>query len=271
MKLKTLKLSFLIMMALLFSNCEKGEAIVNEQNNVLQSVEQENKNDLDFTFLENVQDDGTLQKLEKEFVNNIETFNNLEELNSLVGDYEPDLNVINQYLRYRGKNEIDLNEYRRKGTEMIKNENTTAEEFASFLSSTGVYNNEQLKHFLQLDKKMNKELSKEEYLRNIDEFKENIINDAELDLVDKNIMLIYGTIVKSFYSTNHFEAQKNKCNDCIRRNGWRIFGWGVIYWLFTLIPCLFSGPIVIGCLIATAGYWALHNIHLMCGWACNWI
>lgn len=267
MKLIKLTLSILSIACFFLFSCEKETENYDEQTVLKNSSIEKEEKEIDFSLMETIVEDGILQEFEEGLMENIDKFNNLQELDEIVGDYKRDLQSINQFLKYKGKQEIDLDAYYNKGMAFINDENASVEEFSSFLSSTGIYNDIQLKHFIVLDKEMSQNLSKDEYLAAVEKFKNNIQNEEELSKFDKNTMLLYASMVNVFVHSNHFDAMKSKCSDCLRRNGWRIFGWGALYWLITLIPCFFTGPGFIACLIVTAGFWALNSIKMVCGWA----
>ena len=235
------------------------------------SIESTKEESFDFSRLETVEEEGLIEQLENDLIKNIDQFNDIEGLEETVGDFKPDLNIFNDYLRYKGEKEIDVNTFYEKGKSILSDENASVDDFTNLLSEYKIYNDVQLDLFKSFDKAMSRDLSKDEYLREVDLFKESIHANRELTLADRNTMLIYASLIKGFVYTDHFDAQKNQCKDCLKKNKWKIFGWGAFFWLMTLIPCIFTGPGFIACILVMAGFWALYAIKIHCSWACPWI
>ncbi|RZT00168.1 hypothetical protein [Aquimarina brevivitae] len=271
--MKNLKFITVPIMACLFFfiSCEKEESKESTETRPIEIIEGQKEASFNFKQLEELQSGGHIEELEAALIKNADQFNDVEGLQQVVGDYTPNLELFNEYLRFKGEKEIDVESFYVQGQRILSNDEATVDEFIDLLGSNNIYTDAQLNLFKGLDEVMRQDLTKDQYLREVDAFKERVTQQEELSLSERNVMLLYASVVKGFIYTDHFTAEKNKCKECMRKNRWRIFGWGAFYWLITLIPCIFSGPGFIACIIATAGFWALYAIKVHCSGACPWI
>jgi len=277
----------------LLSSCSKEEN-VNQKSFVLEKEVKSNslnhscssnpkayrssiERELSINYFNSLFKDDNYIKLKSSIKNGM-NINNVESIKSNIEDNIFDKGLFNDYLRLRGKQEIDVNEYFNEGKIILSDTSSNVDDFVKYLKKYNIYSEEMLELFVQFDKEISNCDSERDFANAIKQFNKNIKN-SKLALFDKNTMKLYSLIIEGFMGSDQFKQDflqnRDDCSKCLRRHRWRIVGWGAFWLLIAIIACIaaaLGGPAaVIACIIAVAGAFILWRIQLYCGKYCSWI
>jgi hypothetical protein len=96
-------------------------------------------------------------------------------------------------------------------------------------------------------------------LRILDDFEYKVMNNAQLNSIEKTVLRLFKTGVKTgFEYLQGTEMSRSDCTDCIVRRKWQIFGWACLVVVVGLVACIlatggFGAP---ACILGIALGWA---------------
>ena len=251
--------ALLIAKSLLFKSCnqDQGNDIkIEEEVQALNSAQVyvDTSEHVDFDEILSNYHDSLLDKITLAVDAAIDTF---VESGGEIATTPLNLQPINDYMSYMGREPIDLMQYRKEAQALLSDTNTTYHDVAALLEEYHIYSTATIEKWKELESYLDTVRTVAAYNARIDSFVNEVNEDPNIPAIEKIMLKTYGAVVKLDESVS---LRENPCLQCIKKYRRRIFGWGWIFLWATLVTCLlaFYDPYFLGgCLGSILFHWDL--------------
>ncbi len=261
--------ALLIAKSLLFKSCnqDQGNDIkIEEEVQALNSAQVyvDTSEHVDFDEILSNYHDSLLDKITLAVDAAIDTF---VESGGEIATTPLNLQPINDYMSYMGREPIDLMQYRKEAQALLSDTNTTYHDVAALLEEYHIYSTATIEKWKELESYLDTVRTVAAYNARIDSFVNEVNEDPNIPAIEKIMLKTYGAVVKLDESV----SLRGKCWNCIKKKRRKIFGWGLIFLWATIVWCLLAfidntGTALAGC--ATLIYGNLKAICYFCGKYC---
>jgi len=180
---------------------------------------------------------------------------------------KPNLHFLNVYLLYQNRPSIDVSTYSCSAKNLLHNDNASNTDLFNLLESYQIYSTNQILFLKNLINQIDLTSSAIEYNQVLSNSK-SLLATSNLPVFEKKTLEIYLELI-----TLDEVSQRDACWDCIKKNKWKILGWGALLYIPLILACIVStaGIGTFACISIVFSTVILDRIRRRCGNLCDWI
>jgi hypothetical protein len=180
---------------------------------------------------------------------------------------KPNLHLINVYLLYQNRPSIDVIAYSCSAKNLLSNDNASNTDLFNLLESNQIYSTNQIVFLKNLINQIDLTTSAIEYNQVLSNSK-SLLATSNLPVFEKKTLEVNLELI----ALDEL-SQRDACWDCIKKNKWKILGWGALIYIPLILACIVStvGIGTFACISIVLSTVILDRIRRRCGELCDWI